>query len=180
MREWHVDDFVRIRFCWSFALQYNTAQYYKIQCSTVHIKYNVVQYNTIQCSTVQCNTMPTIQLVQYNTMQYYTTQYNTMHTVQLVQYNTRQYGDNNTIQYNINTKRYGTTIPCEPLEKSFNFGVFLWIFLGFSCAKNYGLKYQSPFSQYGQLSTPETHGETGSVHPKQSQKAALQQLRQKN
>ena len=30
------------------------------------------------------------------------------------------------------------------------------------------------------LPTPETHGETGSVHPKQSQKAVLQHIKQKN
>ena len=30
------------------------------------------------------------------------------------------------------------------------------------------------------LSSPETHGETGSVHPKRSQKAALQHVKQKN
>ena len=31
-----------------------------------------------------------------------------------------------------------------------------------------------------ELPTPETHGETGSVHPKRSQKAVLQHLKQKN
>ena len=35
--------------------------------------------------------------------------------------------------------------------------------------------------KYGiQLPTPETRGETGSVHPKRSQKAALQHVKQKN
>ena len=36
------------------------------------------------------------------------------------------------------------------------------------------------FKDFEKLPTPETSGETGSVHPKRSQKAVLQHVKQKN
>ena len=59
-------------------------------------------------------------------------------------------------------------------SQSFMFGKS-WSFLVLTLIKPELCK-----SRQCKLPTPETHGETGSVHPKRSQKATLQHVKQKN
>ena len=61
------------------AMQNNTKQYSKMQCSAM--KYNAIQYNTIHYITIQCNAMQYNTIQQHKTKHYNTIHYNTMQCI---------------------------------------------------------------------------------------------------